>query len=104
MSVKVPQNQLKRFDSENVDVKSSSCFRHPVTDKRNYIYLKVEQNRDVYSYSIEYNLRIDCKTVLTRMPKAGYLDIWVPHELTERNLMDVVFICDSLYFEEIDHQ
>ncbi|KAJ0177844.1 hypothetical protein K1T71_006717 [Dendrolimus kikuchii] len=33
------------------------------------------------------------------MKKAGYtkkLNIWVPHELTERNLMNRVLICDSL--------
>ncbi|KAJ0183237.1 hypothetical protein K1T71_001213 [Dendrolimus kikuchii] len=37
--------------------------------------------------------------VLAHLKKAGYtkkLDIWVPHELTERNLMNRVLICDSL--------
>ncbi|KAJ0170385.1 hypothetical protein K1T71_014313 [Dendrolimus kikuchii] len=44
-------------------------------------------------------LGIDHKTVLLHLKKAGYtkkLDIWVPHELTERNLMNRVLICDSL--------
>ncbi|KAJ0182071.1 hypothetical protein K1T71_002793 [Dendrolimus kikuchii] len=44
-------------------------------------------------------LGIDHKTVLVHLKKAGYikkLDIWVPHELTERNLMNRVLICDSL--------
>ncbi|KAJ0176901.1 hypothetical protein K1T71_006910 [Dendrolimus kikuchii] len=37
--------------------------------------------------------------VLAHLKKAGYtkkVDIWVPHELTERNLMNRVLICDSL--------
>ncbi|KAJ0181486.1 hypothetical protein K1T71_003571 [Dendrolimus kikuchii] len=37
--------------------------------------------------------------VLEHLKKAGYtkkLDIWVPHELTERNLMNRVLICDPL--------
>ncbi|KAL0830701.1 hypothetical protein ABMA28_002835 [Loxostege sticticalis] len=39
------------------------------------------------------------KTVLAHLKQTGYtkkLDIWVPHELTERNLMNCVLICDSL--------
>ncbi|KAJ0179748.1 hypothetical protein K1T71_004339 [Dendrolimus kikuchii] len=37
--------------------------------------------------------------VLAHLKKAGYtkkLDIWVPHKLTERNLMNRVLVCDSL--------
>ncbi|GBP54595.1 Histone-lysine N-methyltransferase SETMAR [Eumeta japonica] len=44
-------------------------------------------------------LEIDHKTVLTHLNKAGYtkkLNTWDPHELTERNLMNRVHICDSL--------
>jgi len=32
--------------------------------------------------------------------KLGYInrfDVWVPHDLTEKNLMDRISICDSLY-------
>ncbi|GBP54259.1 Histone-lysine N-methyltransferase SETMAR [Eumeta japonica] len=44
-------------------------------------------------------LEIDHKTALTHLKKAGYiekLDTRVPHELTERILMNRVLICDSL--------
>ncbi|KAJ0181732.1 hypothetical protein K1T71_002454 [Dendrolimus kikuchii] len=53
----------------------------------------------ISSYDVAGELGIDHKTVLAHLKKAGYakkVDIWVPHELTERNLMNRVLICDSL--------
>ena len=44
-------------------------------------------------------LNIDDKTVLNHLLKTGYqkkLDTWIPHKLTVKNLMDRVFICESL--------
>ena len=60
---------------------------------------KWSKNRPVCSYDVAEELGIDHKTVLAHLKKTGYtkkLDIWVPHELTERNLMNRVLICDSL--------
>ncbi|KAJ0180942.1 hypothetical protein K1T71_003027 [Dendrolimus kikuchii] len=57
------------------------------------------QDRHISSYDVAGELGIDHKTVLAHLKKAGYtkqLDIWVPHELTERNLMNRLLICDSL--------
>ncbi|KAJ0184081.1 hypothetical protein K1T71_000504 [Dendrolimus kikuchii] len=68
-------------------------------DKIDAIFEKVEQDRHISSYDVAGELAIDHKTVLAHLKKAGYtkkLDIWVPHELTERNLMNRVLICDSL--------
>ena len=48
---------------------------------------------------IATELNIDHKTVLNYLHKTGYqkkLDTWVPHELSVINLMDRVFICESL--------
>ncbi|KAJ0178922.1 hypothetical protein K1T71_005697 [Dendrolimus kikuchii] len=59
----------------------------------------MEQDWHISSYDVAGELGIDHKTVLAHLKKAGYtkkLDIWVPHELTERNLMNRVLICDSL--------
>ncbi|KAJ0175163.1 hypothetical protein K1T71_009304 [Dendrolimus kikuchii] len=62
-------------------------------------FLKSGARSAISSYDVAAELRIDHKTVLAHLKKAGYtkkLDIWVPHELTERNLMNRVLICDSL--------
>ena len=44
-------------------------------------------------------LGIDHKTVMSHLRKAGYkkkLDIWVPHELSLKNIIDLSNICDAL--------
>jgi [histone H3]-lysine36 N-dimethyltransferase SETMAR len=51
----------------------------------------VESDRHVSTISIAQELNIAQKTVWNHLNKAGYkkkLDVWVPHELTEKNLMD----------------
>ncbi|KAJ0171056.1 hypothetical protein K1T71_013255 [Dendrolimus kikuchii] len=99
ISVRVAQIWFKRFQSGNFDIKDARCSSRPVTDKTDAIFEKVEQDRHISSYDVAKKLRIDHKTVLVHLKTAGYtkkLDIWVPHELTERNLMNRVLICDSL--------
>ena len=59
----------------------------------------MEQDRHISSYDIAKELEVDNKTVLRHLRKSGYkkkLDILVPHDLTERNVMQSVPICDSL--------
>ncbi|KAL0852079.1 hypothetical protein ABMA28_000324 [Loxostege sticticalis] len=95
VSVRVAQ-RFKSFQSGNFDVKDA---RRSITDKINAIFEKVEQDRHISSYDVAEELGIDHKTVLAHLKKTKYtknLDIWVPHELTERNLMNRVLICDSL--------
>ncbi|XP_045540347.1 histone-lysine N-methyltransferase SETMAR-like [Papilio machaon] len=63
------------------------------------IFEKVEQDWHISSYDVAEELGIEHKTVLAHLKENGYtkkLDIWVPHELSERNLMNRVLICDSL--------
>ncbi|KAL0841534.1 hypothetical protein ABMA28_015204 [Loxostege sticticalis] len=92
----------KRFQSGNFDVKDARRSGRPITDKIDAIFEKVEQDQHINSYDVTEDLGIDHKTVLAHLNKTGYtkkLNIWVPHELTERNLMngsDSLPICDSL--------
>ncbi|KAJ0171809.1 hypothetical protein K1T71_012572 [Dendrolimus kikuchii] len=99
VSVRVTQIWFKRFQSGNFDIKDARRSGRPVMDKIDAIFEKVEQDRHICSYDVARELGIDHKTVLAHLKKAGYtkkLDIWVPHELTERNLMNRVLIGDSL--------
>jgi len=60
---------------------------------------KIEQDRHIGSHDIGKELNIDHKTVLNHLEKAGYkkkVDVWVPHDLTVKNLMDRISICESL--------
>ena len=59
----------------------------------------MEQDRHFNNYDIAEEVDVDDKTVLRHLRKSGHkknLDICVPHDLTEINLMDRVSICDSL--------
>ncbi|GBP50676.1 Histone-lysine N-methyltransferase SETMAR [Eumeta japonica] len=66
-------------------------------DKVDAILEKLEQDLIITSYDIAEELGIDHKTVLIHLKKARYkkLNTCVPHELTEKNLINHVLICDS---------
>lgn len=59
----------------------------------------VQSDRHVSTASIDQELNIAQKTVWNHLNKAGYkkkFDVWVPHELTQKNFMDRISICESL--------
>ncbi|XP_025163395.1 histone-lysine N-methyltransferase SETMAR-like [Harpegnathos saltator] len=59
----------------------------------------IEVYRHVSSRSIAQELKIEHKTVLNHLHKAGFkkkLDVWVPHELMQKNMMDRISICEVL--------
>jgi len=63
------------------------------------IMVKVERDKHVSTVEIARELGIDHKIVLNHLHKAGYkkkFDVWVPHELSVRNMMDRINICDTL--------
>ncbi|XP_078049887.1 histone-lysine N-methyltransferase SETMAR-like [Augochlora pura] len=71
----------------------------PVVENLEKITKIIEVDRHVSSRSIAQELNIDHKTVLNHLHKAGFkkkLDVWMPHQLTQKNMMDRTFICDVL--------
>ncbi|KYM84830.1 hypothetical protein ALC53_05043, partial [Atta colombica] len=51
-------------------------------------------------FSLAEMLNMSKSTIHEHFVKLGYInrfDIWIPHDLTEKNLMDRISICDSLY-------
>ncbi|GFV89020.1 histone-lysine N-methyltransferase SETMAR [Trichonephila clavipes] len=59
----------------------------------------IEVDRPVSSPSITQELKIDHKTVLSHLRKVGLkkkLHVWVPHQLTPKNMMDRISICEAL--------
>ncbi|GBP03703.1 Histone-lysine N-methyltransferase SETMAR [Eumeta japonica] len=97
VSVRVAQSSFKRFQSGNFNVKDKPRSGRPVTEKVDGILEKV-QDQHISSYDIVEKLGIEHKNLNSiekaRHPKKP--DTWIPHELTERNLMNCVLICDSL--------
>ncbi|EFN78260.1 Histone-lysine N-methyltransferase SETMAR, partial [Harpegnathos saltator] len=88
-----------RFRSGNFDVKDKSRSGRPITEKADEILEKVQQDKHISSVDIGIELGIDHKTVLNHLHKAGYkkkLDVWVLHELSAKNMIDRINICDAL--------
>ncbi|GBP37003.1 Histone-lysine N-methyltransferase SETMAR [Eumeta japonica] len=96
--MRVVQNWVKRFQSSDFNVRDVPRSGRPVMNKVDANLEKIEQGQHS-SYNIAEKLRIDHKTVLTHLKKPGCTekhDTLVPHDFTERNLMNSVLICDSL--------
>ncbi|XP_020715242.1 uncharacterized protein LOC101457564 isoform X1 [Ceratitis capitata] len=90
---------FSRFQSGNFNVKDAPSTGRPIVKNVDKIIEIVESDRHVSTVSIAQELNIAQKTVWNHLRKTGYtkkLDVWVPHELTEKNLMDRISICESL--------
>ncbi|XP_035744177.1 histone-lysine N-methyltransferase SETMAR-like [Vespa mandarinia] len=99
VSVRVVQIWFKRFQSGKFDINDAPRSGRPITEKVDEIMKKIEQDRHISSHHVAKELNIDHKTVLNHLKKAGYkkkLDVWVPHDLTMKNLMNRISICESL--------
>jgi len=93
------QEWFVRFRSGNFDVKDRSLSGRLVTEKIDEILQLVEQDRYVSCQEIANALRINHVTVRNHLKKAGYAkkpNVWVPHELTQRNLIDRISISETL--------
>ncbi|XP_067125649.1 histone-lysine N-methyltransferase SETMAR-like [Centruroides vittatus] len=97
---------FRQFCSGNFDVKDAPCVGRPVIVNVDKIMVMIEVDRHVSSHSITRELKIDNKTVLNHLHKAGFkkkLDVWVPHELAQKDMMDRISICEALAkWNEID--
>ncbi|KAL9910473.1 histone-lysine N-methyltransferase SETMAR-like isoform 1-T5 [Glossina fuscipes fuscipes] len=90
---------FRRFRSGIFDVKDAPRTGRPVVENVDKIGEMIEVDRHVSSRNIAQELKIDHKTVLNHLHKAGFkkkLDVWVPHQLTEKNKMDRISICEAL--------
>lgn len=99
LSIRVAQHWFKRFRSGVVEVKDAPRSGRPVVENVAKIMEIVESDRHVSTRNIAQELHIGVATVSSHLQKAGFkkkVNVWVPHELTQKNLMDRISICESL--------
>ncbi|GFW84465.1 histone-lysine N-methyltransferase SETMAR [Trichonephila clavipes] len=90
---------FRRFRSGIFDVKDAPRTGRPILESVNKITEIIEVDRHVSSRSIAQELKINHKTVLNDLRKVGFkkkLDVWVPHQLTPKNMMDRISIWEAL--------
>ncbi|GFY04480.1 histonelysine Nmethyltransferase SETMARlike [Trichonephila clavipes] len=90
---KLPQQLL-----DNV-VQTAPRTGRPVIENVDKITETIEVDRPVSSRSIAQKLTIDHKTVLSHLRKVGFkrkLHVWVQHQLTPKNMMDRISLCEAL--------
>lgn len=93
------QEWFARFRSGNFDVKDARRSGRPIVENADKIMELIEVDRHVSTRSIAQELNTTHTTVLNHLSKAGYkkkLDVWVPHDLTQKNLFDRIDACDTL--------
>lgn len=83
---------FRRFRSGNFDIKDAPRTRRPIMEN-------VESDRHVITISIAQELKVAQKTLWNHSDKVGdkkKFNVWVPHELTQNNLIDWISICELL--------
>ncbi|GFU49797.1 histone-lysine N-methyltransferase SETMAR [Trichonephila clavipes] len=91
------QFRFRQFHSGIFDVKDAPLTGKPVVENidKNTEIIKVDRR---VSRSIAQELKIDHKTVLNHLRKVGFkkkLNVWVPDQLTPKNMMDPISICEA---------
>ncbi|GFV43556.1 histone-lysine N-methyltransferase SETMAR [Trichonephila clavipes] len=90
---------FRGFRSGIFDVKDAPRTGRLVVENVDKITEVIKVDRHVSSRSISQKLKIDLKTVLSHLRKVGLkkkLHVWVPHQLTPKNMMDRISICEAL--------
>lgn len=93
------QNWFAKFRSGNFDLQDAARGGRPVEADDDKIQALVDANRRVTTREIAERLNLSNSTVHDHLKGLGLvskLDIWVPHILTERNLLRRIDVCDSL--------
>ncbi|GFV39876.1 histone-lysine N-methyltransferase SETMAR [Trichonephila clavipes] len=90
---------FRRFRSGISDVKDAPRKSRPIVENVDKITEIIKVDRHVSSRSISQELKIDHKTVLSHLRKVGFkrkLHVWVSHQLTPKNIVDRISICEAL--------
>ncbi|XP_076303041.1 histone-lysine N-methyltransferase SETMAR-like [Lasioglossum baleicum] len=89
-----------RFKAGNFDLEDRERPGRPSTTDEDMIRTEIENSPCSTLRQLAGMLNKSKSTIHDHTVKLGYvnrLDVWVPHDLTKKNLLDRVSICDLLY-------
>ncbi|GFV69425.1 histone-lysine N-methyltransferase SETMAR [Trichonephila clavipes] len=99
VTVNYVQFWFHRLRSVTFDVKDSPHIGRPFVENIDKITEIIEVDRHVCSRRIIQELKINHQTVLNHLRKVGLkkkLAVRVPYQLTPKNMMDQISICEAL--------
>ncbi|GFU89189.1 histone-lysine N-methyltransferase SETMAR [Trichonephila clavipes] len=101
LSSMVTRRRLLQYRLPNgiFDVKDAPRTGRPVVENVDKITEIIKVHRHVNNRSFAQELKIDHKTVLNHLRKVGFkkkFNVWVPHQLTPKNMMNRISIYEAL--------
>jgi len=86
-----------RFKTGDFNLEDQECPGRPSTTDEDEIKTLIEYNPRYTIRKLAEMLNMSISTIHEHFVKLNRFDVWIPHDLTEKNLMDRISICDSLY-------
>jgi len=99
VSERVCRKWFQKFRCGDIDLQDAPRSGRPVTVDLDQMKALNDSDRHLMTTEIEHKLNINQSTVSRHLKKLGMvkkLDVWVPHKLSEKNLMDRISACDML--------
>jgi len=100
VSERMCQKWFAKFRSGEMNIEDASRSGRPVTTDVDQITALIDSDRQITVREIAARLKIGKSTVsehLSKLQMIKKLDVWVPHDLTEKNRIDRISISDLLY-------
>jgi len=89
-----------KFKAGDFNLENQELPDGPSTTDEDQIKTLIENNPRYMTRELAEMLNMSKSIIYEHFVKLGYInrfDVWVPHDLTKKNLMDRISICDSLY-------
>ncbi|XP_033178062.1 histone-lysine N-methyltransferase SETMAR-like [Bombus impatiens] len=93
------QNWFAKFRFGNFSLKNAQQSGRPVEVDETHIKAIIDSNRHSTTREIAENLNVSHTCIKKNLRQLGYvkkLDLWVPHQLKEINMIQRISICDLL--------
>lgn len=103
---RVVQKWFSRFRAGNFDIKDAKRSGRPSSVDTDKIIALVTANPHLKIDEMITILEVSHGSIVSHLKKLGYVsraDIWVPHQLTERNLQQRMEVCDLLFEKNKNH-
>lgn len=103
---RVVRKWFARFRAENFSVKDANRSGRPHTVDTDEIITLVNANSHLTVEEIRKIVNVSHGSVVKHLRDAGYVsraDVWVPHELSDRNLQQRLDACDLLLKKNEEH-